>query len=213
MTTDSMAIPMGQPDPLPYPTTLEVARPATQSRITNLPLGIGLLIRTLLLIPHYILLYFIGVFAMIIYFIAQFAILFTGNYPEGMFKLVKGYVRWTVNVSGYQYSLYDDYPPFTMDVEAYPLTYDTPYPQTSSRVLNLPFLVIRTLLLLPHLIIVAFLGIVALLAIFLAKFAILFQGTFPEGLYKFTVGYLRWYTRVTAYTFGLTHRYPPFSLD
>ena len=62
-----------------YPMTLEVPRPEKQSRLTNFPLGIGLLIRYVLLIPHLIVLMFLGLVAAVVGFLADFAILFPGN--------------------------------------------------------------------------------------------------------------------------------------
>jgi hypothetical protein len=42
---------------------------------------------------------------------------------------------------------------------------------------------------------------------------ILFTGNYPKGLYNFSVGFMRWMTRVGAYGFLLTDKYPPFSMD
>ena len=212
MTTSSPDVP-----PLPsYPLRLEITRPEKQSRLTNFPLGIGSFIRTLLLIPHLVILYFFQIVASIIYFIATFAILFTGRYPEGMFKFFVGYTRWMSNAYGYLGSMYDAYPPFIMDPqEGYPLTLEVDYVAQKSRLLNFPFfgLLIKSLLALPHFIILMFLGLVAYIAIFIAQFAILFTGSFPSGLYNFVVGTGRWWTRVNGYVYGLTDRYPPFSMS
>ena len=90
-----------------YPVTFDIDRPATQSRLTNFPLFIGFFIRAILLIPQYIVLYFIGIVAMILYFIATFAILFSGKYPDGLYNFVANYVRWNANYNGYLLSLYD----------------------------------------------------------------------------------------------------------
>ena len=199
-----------------YPVRFEVARPASQSRLTNFPLGIGFFIRGLLLIPHFIILYFLQLLATLIYFIATFAILFTGKYPEGMFNFFVGYMRWSANIFGYLLSLFDRYPPFSTDEQQdYPLTFQAAYPQSSSRLLNFPLfigLTIKYILLIPHLLIVFFLYIAALILVFVAQFAILFTGSFPEGMHGFVVGVGRWYNRITAYAFGLTDNYPPFSL-
>ena len=47
----------------------------------------------------------------------------------------------------------------------------------------------------------------------LAWFAILFNGTYPRGLFDFVVGVERWAARVWTYAFLLvTDEYPPFSL-
>ena len=62
-------------------------------------------------------------------------------------------------------------------------------------------------------VVLLFLGILSLLAVIAAWFAILLTGRYPRGLFDFVVGVWRWALRVTAYAFLLvTDRYPPFSL-
>lgn len=73
------------------------------------------LIKWLLAIPHYIILIFLFFMAIIVTIIAWFAILFTGNYPRGMFNFVVGTFRWATRVWAYAWLLVtDDYPPFSM---------------------------------------------------------------------------------------------------
>lgn len=197
-----------------YPGSYEVQRDPKQSRLTNFPLGIGMLIRAILLIPQFIVLMFVAIVAFILYFIATFAILFSGKYPEGFYNFIANFVRWNANVSGYMLSLYDKYPPFSGEqLPDYPLRFAVQYPAQSSRLLNLPFIgyMLRALLLIPHLIIVYFLGLAQYVVVFIAQFAILFTGSFPEGMHGFAVGVSRWSTRTSAYLFGLTDKYPPFS--
>src|SRR3970282_1696381 len=91
------------------PVRLDIQRPESQSRLTNFPLGIGLFIREILLIPHLIILYFLQLVGGIVYFIAPFAILFTGRYPQGLFNFFVGYTRWTNNIYSYLLSLHDKY--------------------------------------------------------------------------------------------------------
>jgi hypothetical protein len=199
-----------------YPVRLIINRPEKQSRITNFPLGIGFLIRGLILIPHFVVLYFFQIAAYLVYFIATFAILFTGRYPAGLYNFFAGYTRWTTNVYGYLLSLYDPYPPFSMDPQPeYPLILEFDYEAEKSRLLNFPILgvIIKLILTIPHLIILFFLELVAFLIVFIAQFAILFVGSFPSGMHGFVTGTGRWYTRVQAYTYGLTDKYPPFSLS
>ncbi len=64
-------------------------------------------------IPHGIILWLYGIAVGIVYFIAFFAILFTGKFPKGMYDFVVGYLRWSVNVSAYVMLLRDEYPPFS----------------------------------------------------------------------------------------------------
>jgi hypothetical protein len=204
------------PPPAGYPVRLTIQRPERQSRLTNFPLGVGAVIRWILLIPHFIILFFLEIAAGLLYFIATFAILFTGRYPMGMYNFVAGYLRWTANVNAYSSSLYDAYPPFSTDAQAgYPLAFVVEYPDRSSRLLNLPLFgyMIRFVLLIPHIVVLFFLGIAVFVVIFIAQFAILIGGSFPAGMHRFVTGVTQWSTRITAYTLGLTDRYPPFSLQ
>src|SRR5438876_6463609 len=74
------------------------------------------LVKWLLAIPHYILLAFLWIAAVVSVVIAWFSILFTGRYPRGLFDFVLGVFRWTNRVVGYALILVtDDYPPFRLN--------------------------------------------------------------------------------------------------
>jgi hypothetical protein len=69
----------------------------------------------LLAIPHYIVLIFLDIAAVVVVIVAWFAILFTGRYPRGMFDFVEGVIRWNNRVVGYAVTLVTDkYPPFRL---------------------------------------------------------------------------------------------------
>ncbi len=73
------------------------------------------LVKWLLAIPHYIVLFFLGIAAFVSVVIAWFAILFTGRYPRGLFDFVVGVGRWGVRVVAYAFLLTTDrYPPFSL---------------------------------------------------------------------------------------------------
>jgi uncharacterized membrane protein len=73
------------------------------------------LVKWFLAIPHYIVLVFLNIAAVVVVIIAWFAILFTGRYPRGMFDFVTGVVRWSLRVTAYAFLLVTDrYPPFTL---------------------------------------------------------------------------------------------------
>jgi hypothetical protein len=73
------------------------------------------LVKWLLAIPHYIVLWFLYVGAFFAVVAAWFAILFTGRYPRGIFTYVEGVVRWHNRVVGYAFILVtDQYPPFRL---------------------------------------------------------------------------------------------------
>jgi hypothetical protein len=100
-----------------YPSTdqqqsvrLEVAYPDAQRLNRWLPL-----VKWLLAIPHYIVLFFLWIGALIAVVVAWFAILFTGRYPRGLFDFVAGVFRWHNRVVGYALILVtDEYPPFRL---------------------------------------------------------------------------------------------------
>lgn len=74
------------------------------------------LVKWFLAIPHYILLAFLTVAAVVCVIFAWFAILFTGRYPRGLFDFVVGVQRWGLRVAAYALILVTDkYPPFSLD--------------------------------------------------------------------------------------------------
>jgi hypothetical protein len=73
------------------------------------------LVKWLLAIPHYVLLFFLAIGALVAVIVAWFAILFTGTYPRGLFDFVVGVIRWSNRVTGYAFTLVtDQYPPFRL---------------------------------------------------------------------------------------------------
>jgi hypothetical protein len=73
------------------------------------------LVKWLLAIPHYIVLFFLDIAALVVVIVTWFAILFTGRYPRGMFDFIEGVIRWHNRVVGYAFTLVTDrYPPFRL---------------------------------------------------------------------------------------------------
>jgi hypothetical protein len=73
---------------------------------------------------------------------------------------------------------------------------------------------VKWLLVIPHIVVLVFLGIGAVVVIVIAWFAILFTGRYPRPLFDYVVGVSRWALRVSAYsTLLITDRYPPFRLS
>ena len=211
----------------PYPVRIDAAEEAEASR--------GLwLVKWLLLIPHYVVLFFLWVAFGVVTVIAFFAILFTARYPRGLFDFNVGVLRWSWRVQYYGYGALatDRYPPFTLaEVPDYPAHLDVAYPERLSRGL---VLVKWWLLAIPHYLILSILvggGIwlgghaassangwdasVSLIGLLLciAAVVLLFTGRYPRSLYDFVVGIDRWSLRVAAYVGLMTDRYPPFWLD
>jgi hypothetical protein len=189
------------------------------------------LVKWLLAIPHFIVLFFLWIAFAVVSVVAFFAILLTGRYPRALFDLNVGVLRWTWRVGFYSYNALgtDKYPPFTLkDVPGYPARLEVEYPESLSRGLAL---VKWWLLALPHYLVVAVFtggawsaasggnawmwssgGLIGLLVCF-AGVVLLFTSRYPKPLYDFVLGMNRWVFRVAAYAALMTDVYPPFRLD
>jgi hypothetical protein len=122
---------------LNYPADIEIPYPESLSR------GLVLVKWWLLAIPHYIIVSFFtsgpswsfqgwdwtingqiyhmegwklsgGGLIFVLAIFAGFCVLFTGKYPESLFKLVMGFNRWAFRVWAYASLMTDEYPPFRL---------------------------------------------------------------------------------------------------
>jgi hypothetical protein len=190
------------------------------------------LVKWVVLIPHFVVLFFLWIAFIALSVVAFFAILITGRYPRGIFDFNVGVMRWSWRVGYYSYSALgtDAYPPFSLAEAAdYPARLSVEYPGHLSRGLAL---VKWWLLALPQYLIVgvftggAFAGYSEAnggnwwyssgligLVVCIAGIALLFANRYPRGLYDFVMGMNRWCFRVVAYAALMTDQYPPFRLD
>ena len=92
-------------------------------------------------------------------------------------------------------------------MSTYPVTFESDYVEPRSRLTTF----FRLLLVIPHLVVAALWGIAVFVVVVIAWFALLITGSWPAGMYDFTAGFLRYYTRIHGYLFLLADPYPPFS--
>jgi hypothetical protein len=197
------------------------------------PLSRGLwVVKWLLAIPHFVVLFVLWVAFVVVTVIAGFAILFTGRYPRALFDFNLGVLRWTWRVVFYSYGALgtDRYPPFTLaDTPDYAARLDVAYPVRLSRGL---VLVKWWLLAVPHYVIVGIIGsgflfgwwwdgrgpggggpgLVGVLVL-VAAVVLLFTGRYPRTVFEVVMGLQRWIYRVIPYAALMTDQYPPFRLD
>lgn len=167
-----------------------------------------------MILPHVFLLLFIAIGAMFVNFIAFWAILFTGNYPRGMWNFMVNIFRWTLRLTARMQNLSDGYPAFGLKGTDDKTILDIAYPDKSSRGL----LLLRAFfgvfyILIPHGFCLLFLSIAASFVRFIAFWAVLFTGAYPKGMHDFVTGVVRWGMRVNLYYTNLTDTYPPFTLE
>ncbi len=136
-------------------------------------------------------------------------LLFRQKYPRWWFDWNVNLLRFSNRVTAYL-ALLDDRYPSTDEDQGVHLNLDYP----DARQLNRWLPLVKWFLAIPHYVVLFFLGIGALVAVIVAWFAIIFTGRYPENLFRFVVGVIRWSNRVTAYAFLLvTDEYPPFQLS
>jgi Domain of unknown function (DUF4389) len=136
-------------------------------------------------------------------------IVFREKYPRWWFDFARELTRFSARVGAYLALLTDGYPSTTEEQSVH---LEIDYPDVDKDLSRwLPL--VKWLFALPHYLVLVFLVVIAILAVMIAWFAILFTGRYPKSLFDFVLGVGRWSLRVNAYAFLLvTDRYPPFSL-
>jgi Domain of unknown function (DUF4389) len=190
--------PSGPPSPQ-YEAALEISYPHELNRW--LPF-----VKWLLLIPHFIVLFFVGIAAFFVLVFAFFAVLFTGRWPRGAFEFLVGTLRWAYRVVTYYHLMTDAYPPFSLaDDPDYPVRLNVEYPQRIARWRAL----VQWILAIPYVLIAYVLYWLTGVLTIIAFFTILFTKRIPRGLFELMVPGLRWNLRGTVYAYFMTDRYPP----
>jgi hypothetical protein len=186
----------GGAEPL-APVLLAVAPAQRQSRVT-------VLLRLILAIPHFVVVYVLNIAAWLILVISWFAALFTGRLPAWAAEFLTGYLGWQTRVYGYVLLLTDVYPPFALADADYPVRV-----AVRPGRLNRLAVLFRIFLMIPAGIVAGLLSYGAFTIMgFVTWLIVLITGRMPDALHQSVSAVLRYQTRLYGYEFMLTSTYP-----
>jgi hypothetical protein len=203
------------PMPVPASELNQTLRGIDSSDLVNfrLPLIDGLpplqprwtiLIRLLLVIPQFIVLFFVGIGVFFVAIAAWFTALFTGRVSQGMADFIQSYVRWSARVASYIELLTAEYPPFDGKPNpAYPI--DVEFPPLTE--LNRAAVFFRIIIAIPAYAMSSFLsaGLFALIVPFWICALVL--GRLPDPVYRAAGTITRFQVRLQAYMLLITPEY------
>jgi hypothetical protein len=177
-------------------------------------LGILFFLKVLLLIPHLIIVAVLAYASFLIAYVGYWVIAITGELPEFFYAFPEKVLQWQARTTGWLLTLRDEYPPFEWEVRDYGVRLTSAeQPGPRSRVLGvLGILSLKGVAAIPHVIVLAFVQLAAVIAVWVGFFAVAFTGILPRGIFDFAVGATRWNLRVSAWLFSLTDEYPPFRM-
>jgi len=196
-----------------YPIKVTYGPDRGQSQLWGIPLA-GLIVRSILCIPQAVLLAVLGLVLYVIVLLNWIPILFNGRQAAWIYQIAGGYIRLSARVFAYILLITGRYPPFWIEGEhTVDVTFDEAEPQ--NRLWGIPVLgvLVRLVVLIPHLFVLALLGILVGILMLFTWVPVLLNGRTSDWVVRWVGGYYRWSLRVSAYAFLLTGRYPPFSLD
>jgi Domain of unknown function (DUF4389) len=186
-------------DPQPAaPIMVAFAGPTKQRRLT-------VFFRLILVIPNFIVLFFVGLAGVVVTILGWFGALVLGRLPRFAADFLPGVLRWQVRFTAYEFLLTDKYPPFTLD-------HDDDFPvwlAAEPGRLNRAAVLFRIILVLPALVVswVVQQGAFTLIA-FIAWWIVLISGRMPPSLYLAYAAVIRYQARVGGYSTMITSEWP-----
>lgn len=164
-----------------------------------------ILIRLLLAIPQFIVLFFVGIAVFFVAICAWFAALFTGRVPPSMAAFFQRYIRWSARVGAYVELLVAEYPPFDGQPDAtYPI--DVEFPELTD--LNRAAVFFRVIIAIPAYAMATFLSTGMFVLIFPFWICALILGRLPDAVYRAAGTVTRFQVRLEAYMLMVTPEYP-----
>ncbi|MEV7597222.1 DUF4389 domain-containing protein [Kitasatospora sp. NPDC089797] len=161
------------------------------------------LLRLLLLIPQFVVVWVLSVVAFFVTVIGWFGALILGRLPGFAAAYLTSYVPYEVRVNAYLMLTTDHYPPFRFRAPQHPV-------QVGLRPgeLNRLAVLFRIILVIPASIVQGLLHAGWWMVSFIIWLVVLVLGRMPQPLYEATTAILRYQLRYTAYLLMLTSAYP-----
>jgi len=186
-----------------YPVHVRIEYQERRSRLSTA-------LRFVLVLPHLVAAFALGVAATAAVLVAWWVILATGRYPRTLFRFVSGVLRYSIRVGCYWMLAGDRFPGFHLwEAGEDPVRVDVDEPARLSRLSTL----LRLPLSIPAVTVLYFLGLFGAMLSFAAWWTILATGRLPSGMFEVMELAHRYQARVTAYLWLLTDSYPWFQKE
>ena len=196
-----------------YPVNLTVGQDTGQNRLWGIPF-LGIIVRWILVIPQFILLFFLGIGMTLVALLGWIPVLINGRQAAWVYAITEAYFTVSARTSMYVALATGTYPGFGWTGE-HPVSVSVDRSESQNQLWGIPFvgIFVRWILLIPHFIVVWVLAIVLGFLFLVNWIPVLVNGRQATSIVNFTGGFYRWTLRVWAYALLITGRYPPFSLS
>ena len=196
-----------------YPVQVTFDQDTSINRLWGIPI-LGWMVRWIALIPHFIVLWLLGIVTGLSVLVSWIPVLFMGRQAQMLVSLYTTYLRYTTRVVAWAMFLSGPYPPIIPGDSDYPVNVTVDGSGSINRLWGIPFLGIwvRAILIIPHAILLFILYFPVAFFALLSFAFILFTGRMPTMAYAVIGGFLRISIRCSAYIFLMPVRYPPISL-
>jgi hypothetical protein len=198
-----------------HPVTVAFPDVEQRNKLYAVPI-IGIVLKWIMLIPFFIAAYIVGIIVQFAGWLTWIPVLFVGKYPVFADTLYGGYIRWISRVAAFMTGIQDKYPSFSFsdDAGSGDVSISWPFNEHPNRLWAIPFagIFVKAVICIPHFIALAVLGFVSWLLLLVTWISVLQTGTYPAWGLNVIGGTIRWQTRVYAFMYGITDKYPPFSL-
>lgn len=184
------------------------------NRLWGIPI-LGWTVRFLLLIPHFLILWLLGLVLGLSILVSWIPVLFTGRQAAVIVEFYATYYRYTTRVLAWAFFLAAPYPPILPGMVPYPVNVEVNGSGSINRLWGIPFLGIwvRGILVLPHAILLFILYFPLILFSLVAWVPILINGRMPPIGYTLYGGFLRLSARATMWVLLVPAPYPPLSIN